>query len=184
MGAREEALDFLKRLNKAEVEVFVWKGTVRIDPGYSLSKATESELTRLKPQILRELVVKAEQERTKPRLVHKWLLKRGRKAHGRTVPGYLACGSQTWAMNCIRAATLFSVDGIERSLWTIIEHEWIGQIKRRDDGVLIATELKFPENFEAAAPDGVNVEITSACNPCIERSEPEQDTEKVVKDEG
>src|SRR5208282_5842643 len=138
MGAREEALYFLKRLGKAEVDIFIWKGTVRINPSASLNKAAEAEFARLKPQILEELVDRANQERTKPHVAHKWLLKRGRKAYGRTVPGYLACGSEAWATNCIRASNLFAVDLIERSLWIIVEQEWIGQVTRRDDGALIA----------------------------------------------
>jgi hypothetical protein len=181
MGAQEEAVSFLKRLEKAEVDVFIWKGTVRVDPSINLGKTTEAEFTRLKPQIYSELVRRADQARSQ-HVAHKWLLKRGRKAHGKTVPGYLACGTEAWAVHCIRAATLFSVDVIERALWIIVEPEWVGPIVHREsDGAMTASYVKLPDGFGQAAPEGVDIEIASACTPCVERTEPPEDTEKVTK---
>jgi hypothetical protein len=183
MGSREDALSFLGRLEKAKVETFLWKGTIRIDPKIHLKGAAEIEFMRLKPEIHAELVRRADLVRSQPGIAHKWLLKRGRKAAGRTVPGYMACGTQSWIQRCVKAATLFSVDLIERSLWIVLEPEWIGPIVRNANDVLVASYVKLPDGFGQAAPEGVEVEIAAACGTCLAPGAPPEETEKVVQGE-
>jgi len=181
MSASEDAMVFLKRLDKAEIDIFLWKGTIRVDPRINLGEASKAELLRLRPEIQAELIRRAERLRQSS-ATHKWLLKKGRKASGKTVPGYLTCGSERWVMRCIQAATLFSIDSIERSLWIVVEPEWLGPITQTDSGVLVASYVKLPDGFGQAAPDGVNVEIASACSACLTPPAALEDTE-VVKSE-
>ena len=183
MSLNEDARQFLKRLEKAGVELYLWKGTVRVDPKVSLGKTTEADLLRFRPWIKTELTQRADHERSLPGVSHKWLLKKGYRTPNRIATGYMACGPATWLQRCVRAATLFSESVAERALWIVIEQEWVGPIVRNGNGTLIASYVKLPDGFGQAAPEGVEVEIAAACLACLVPGPNQEDAEAVVKDE-
>lgn len=171
----KEAADLLKKLEKSNIELFLWHGSVTCAPGTRFSKPLAADIPRLLPYLRKVLTLRDKTDREKPG-PHKWLLRRsdGKK------PAYIACGSRAWYERGMRAALTLSKTEDERKLWVVLDQEHVGTFVHSDTGYWTAL-LKLPEGWSPAGPEGTEVQIVDACYSCLHPGVPAEELDNIVK---
>jgi hypothetical protein len=172
-----EASELLKKLEKANVELFLWHGAVACAKGARFSKSLVPEIPRLLPYIRKVLTLRNTEDRAKPG-PHKWLLQR---SDGKR-PAFLACGPVEWYERGMRAAMSLSKTEAERNAWVVLDQEHVGTIVRSDGiGSHWLATLTLPEGWQPAGPKGTEVQIVDACESCLHPGIPIEELNNIVK---